>query len=64
MTDMPYTVELCGLYRSAGRQVTCFWTHFGPFPTKRQAWDFIKSYGYTAADKGEKWLAYPATAED
>lgn len=36
------------------------WQEFGPFPTKRDAWNFIQSKGYTAADKNDAWMAYPA----
>ena len=59
---MDYMVELAGTYRS-GREARTFWQEFGPFPSKSEAWEFIKSQGYTATQKGDMWLAYPASDE-
>lgn len=36
------------------------WQKFDGFPSKRAAWEFIKSKGYTAADKNDEWMAYAA----
>jgi len=49
---MRYLVELAMHYkgRFAG------WQEFGPFESKRAAWEFIQSKGYTASDKGEEWM--------
>lgn len=57
---MPYTVELAMHYngRFSG------WQSFGPIATKREAWDFIKSQGYTEADKGDEWMVTETAEED
>ena len=57
---IPYTVELSMNHngRHAG------WQEFGPIPSKAEAWAFIQSWGFTAADKGDKWIAYPASTEE
>ena len=60
LIEAPTTVELFGTYRGAGREVSSFSQEFGPFPTKRAAWDFIQSHGLTAADKGDKWIVWTA----
>jgi hypothetical protein len=52
---MTYTVEL--VMRRNGNAVG--WQSFEGFPSKRAAWDFIQSHGYTAADKDTCWMAYP-----
>ena len=51
-----YTVELAQFHngRFAG------WQSFDGFPNRQAAWGFIRSYGYTAADWGDKWMAYKA----
>jgi len=52
--ECPTHVELAQFYQGE----FAAWQQFGPFPTKRAAWDFIKSHGFTAADQGDKWTAY------
>ena len=49
-----YTVELAQFFngRFAG------WQSFEGFTSRAAAWAFIQSKGYTAADKGDKWMAY------
>jgi hypothetical protein len=32
------------------------WQEFDGFTSKRAAWNFIKSHGYTAADRNDKWM--------
>jgi hypothetical protein len=51
---MTFTVELAQFFNGkfAG------WQTFEGFATKRDAWNFIQSKGYTANDKGDKWIAY------
>lgn len=53
---MTYIVELAQFLNGqfAG------WQTFDGFPSRRAAWEFIQSKGYTAADKNDKWMAYPA----
>lgn len=57
---VPHIVELACTYRAAARVATTSWQEFGPFPSREKAWEFIQSYGFTAKDKNEKWMAYPA----
>ena len=51
---MTYTVELA--INRNGKFAG--WQIFEGFLNKRLAWDFIKSHGYTHADKDICWMAY------
>lgn len=53
--DMTYTVELA--INRNGKFAG--WQIFEGFLNKRLAWDFIKSHGYTHAEKDICWMAYP-----
>ena len=55
----PFTVELA---QFRNREFAG-WQEFGPFASKREAWDFIKAQGFSDAGKGLDWLAYPAGAQ-
>ena len=32
------------------------WIDGGTYGTKREAWNVIKGWGYTAAQKGDRWM--------
>jgi len=51
---MTYTVEL--VQHCNGQFAG--WQSFDGFTDKRTAWEFIKSHGYTAADKDEEWMVH------
>ena len=40
------------------------WQSFGPIPSKREAWEFIRSHGFTAADKGDKWMVSEGSEDE
>jgi hypothetical protein len=55
--DYPVHVEVATFYTSRGVRSFARWNDVGTFPTRAAAWAWLTGQGYTAADKGDSFLA-------